>query len=105
LPAPNKSSKGFVGILSVELHFPESGSLKAKRVFLRRVRDTVTRRYGASFAEVSYQDLWQRSRIVIAVAASDLAVLDASLDRLVVYLDSQEWVVSGCERELVEIDA
>ena len=101
----SRNSKGFVGILSVELHFPESGSLKAKRMFLRRVRDTVTRQYGASFAEIGHQDLWQRSRVLVAVAASDLGVLDASLDRVMVFLDSQEWIVASSEREVVEIDA
>jgi uncharacterized protein len=104
MPLSSKSNKGFVGVLSVELHFPESGSLKAKRMFLRRVRDTVTRQYGASFAEIGHQDLWQRSRILVAVAASDLGVLDSSLDRVMTFLDSQEWVVTGSERELVEID-
>ena len=44
LPVPSRSSKGFVGILSAELYFPESGSLKGKRMYLRRIRDQVTRR-------------------------------------------------------------
>ena len=39
-----------------------AGSLKDKRMYLRRMRDTLTRRYGATFAEVGYQDLWQRVR-------------------------------------------
>src|SRR5665811_336976 len=82
LPAPNRSSKGFVGILVAELHFPENGSLKGKRMYLRRIRDQVTRRHGASFAEVGHQDLWQRSRVILAVASSDLQTLEGMLDRL-----------------------
>ena len=105
MPAPNRSSKGFVGILSVELFFPETGSLKGKRMFLRRIRDQVTRRYGASFAEVGFQDVWQRSRVVMAVAASDIHVLETQLDRLRVYLDSQEWMVTECVAEVVDVDA
>src|SRR5665647_3450889 len=76
-PVPSRSSKGFVGILSAELYFPENGSLKGKRMYLRRIRDQVTRGHGASFAEVGYQDLWQRSRVIMAVASSDLQVLEA----------------------------
>jgi len=97
--------KGFVGILTADLFFPETGSLKGKRMYLRRIRDTVTRRHGATFAEVGYQDLWQRSRIVMAVAASDTQVLERALDRLRVYLDSQEWELASCMTEVVEVDA
>ena len=105
LPELNKSSKGFVGILTAELYFPENGSLKGKRMYLRRIRDQVTRRHGASFAEVGYQDLWQRSRVILAVASSDVQVLEEALDRIRGYLDSQEWVLTTCAIEVVDIDA
>ena len=65
-------------------------------MYLRRIRDQVTRRHGASFAEVGYQDLWQRSRVVMAVASSDLQVLEETLDRVKAYLDGQEWVLTSC---------
>jgi uncharacterized protein YlxP (DUF503 family) len=96
--------KGFVGILTAELHFPESGSLKGKRMYLRRIRDQVTRRQGASFAEIGHQDLWQRTRIVLAVAASDARVVEEKLDRLKAYLDSQEWMLFEVVSEVVEVD-
>jgi uncharacterized protein YlxP (DUF503 family) len=105
LPAPTRSSKGFVGILVAELHFPENGSLKGKRMYLRRIRDQVTRRFGASFAEVGYQDLWQRSKVLMVVASSDLRVLDGSMERMREYLDGQEWVLTSCEAEVVDVDA
>jgi hypothetical protein len=79
--------------------------LKGKRMYLRRIRDHVARRQGASFAEVGHQDLWQRSRIVLAVASSDAQVLEAALERLRMYLDSQEWVLTSCSTEVVEVDA
>jgi uncharacterized protein YlxP (DUF503 family) len=104
LPVLNKSSKGFVGILTAELYFPENGSLKGKRMYLRRIRDQVTRRHGASFAEVGHQDLWQRSRIVLAVASSDLQVLEQAFNRLRAYLDSQEWMLTSCMTEVVDVD-
>jgi len=105
LPVLNKSGKGFVGILTAELYFPANGSLKGKRMYLRRIRDQVTRHHGASFAEVGYQDLWQRSRVVMALASSDLQVLEGALDRLRAYLDSQEWVLASCASEVVDVDA
>jgi uncharacterized protein YlxP (DUF503 family) len=74
-------------------------------MYLRRIREQVTRRHGASFAEVGHQDLWQRSRVVIAVAASGPQVLEETLDRLKTYLDSQEWVLTSTVTEVVDVDA
>jgi uncharacterized protein YlxP (DUF503 family) len=74
-------------------------------MYLRRIRDQATRRHGATFAEVGHQDLWQRSRVVLAVAASDVRVLEETMDRLKTYLDSQEWTVSSSSIEVVDIDA
>jgi uncharacterized protein YlxP (DUF503 family) len=73
-------------------------------MYLRRIRDQVTRHHGASFAEVGHQDLWQRSRVICVLAASDLQVLGEALDRLRAYLDSQEWVVTSCATEVVDVD-
>jgi uncharacterized protein YlxP (DUF503 family) len=58
----------------------------------------------ASFAEVGYRDLWQRSAVVMAVAASDLQVLETALDRLRRYLDSGEWILVSCSRRVVDVD-
>ncbi len=98
-------ARGFVGIASVELFFGEAGSLKAKRMHLRRIRDQLKRRFGATFAEVGYQDLWQRSRVVFAIAASDPTVLEATLSAARSFLESQEWEVVGLVDEVVEVDA
>lgn len=101
----SQPAKAFVGIVAAELHFPETTSLKVKRMFLRSMRDHLTARYGATFAEVGYQDLWQRSRVLLAIAASDLHVLQRTLDAAVGYLDSQEWVLVTTEEEVIELDA
>ena len=72
---------------------------------LRKVRDQVTGRFGASFSEVGYQDLWQRSRVIVAVAASDVRVLEETLEKVKTYLDSQEWVLTFSNIEVVDVDA
>jgi uncharacterized protein YlxP (DUF503 family) len=74
-------------------------------MYLRRIRDQVTRHHGASFAEVGHQDLWQRSRVICAVAASDPQVLEEILDRLRTYLDTQEWTLTSSTTEVVDVDA
>ena len=46
---------GFIGIYSFELHFPESHSLKEKRMQLRSVKAQLTNRVACSIAEVDHQ--------------------------------------------------
>jgi hypothetical protein len=92
---------GYVGILSVELHFPESGSLKGKRRFVKSAKAQLHERFGASVAEVDHQDLWQRSRLTVACAASGHHELEQLLDAAVRYLGAQEYEVVHVEREVV----
>jgi len=93
-----------VGVLAVELYFPGSTSLKGKRVFLRSIRSHLVRDRGATVAEVGYQDLWQPSVIVVAVAASDPTGLDHALDAAQAYLDGRDWEVTRVQREVYEVD-
>ena len=74
-------------------------------MYLRRIRDRATRHHGASFAEVGHQDLWQRSRVICAVAASDPQIVESALERLRQYLDSQEWMLTSTTTEVVDVDA
>jgi uncharacterized protein YlxP (DUF503 family) len=95
---------GWVGILSVELHFPEAHSLKEKRMFLRSAKQQLQNRFGASVAEVDHHDVWQRGRLTLAVVArhyTDAERLLADAER---YLGSREWEVGRVERELVTIE-
>ena len=97
-------ASGFVAILTVELHFPEAGSLKAKRRHLRSAKDNLRNRAGASVAEVDHHDLWQRSTLIVACAARsahDADELAAAAER---WLASGDWVLSRCERLLVSPD-
>ena len=93
-----------MGIVSAELRFGEAGSLKDKRMHLRRVRDRLTRRHGATFAEIGYQDLWRRAVVLFALAASDAGVLEERVAAAVGFLDSQEWELAWVREEVVEID-
>jgi uncharacterized protein YlxP (DUF503 family) len=92
---------GFVGILSVELHFPESGSLKGKRKFVKSAKAQLQHRFGASVAEVDHHELWQRSRLTLACVARDHAELERLLDDAERYLSGQEYELVSSEREVV----
>ncbi len=92
---------GYVGILSVELHFPESGSLKGKRKYLKSAKAQLHDRFGASVAEVEHQELWQRAGLTVACAASGHRELQDLLDAVVRYLGAQEYELMRAEREVV----
>jgi hypothetical protein len=95
---------GYVGILSVELHFPEAGSLKGKRKYLKSAKAQLQQRFGASVAEVDHHELWQRSRLTMSCAARDVGALHELLDDAERYLHGQEWVVARVERRIVSLD-
>jgi uncharacterized protein YlxP (DUF503 family) len=95
---------GWVGILSVELHFPEAGSLKGKRRFVKSAKAQLQNRFGASVAEVDHHELWQRARLTAAVVAREYREAEELLDEAERYLHGQEYVVVRVEREVVTLD-
>ena len=92
---------GFVGILSVELHFPESGSLKGKRRFVKSAKAQLQNRFGVSVAEVDHHELWQRARLTLACVARDHGEAERLLDDAERYLSGQEYELVSTEREVV----
>ena len=79
----------YVALLDVELHFPEAGSLKAKRKDLQSVKALLHQRYGLTVAEVDHQDLWQRATLAAALTGGDLRRLEAAVDRVERFLDER----------------
>ncbi len=92
---------GYVGILTVELHFPENGSLKGKRKYVKSAKAQLHDRFGASVAEVDHHDLWQRSTLTVACVAREHAELQELLDAAVRYLGSQDFELLRADREVV----
>jgi uncharacterized protein YlxP (DUF503 family) len=95
---------GYVGILSVELHFPEAGSLKGKRKFVKSVKAQLQNRFGASVAEVDHHELWQRSRLTVACVAREHREVETLLEEAVRYLNGQDYELVRVEREVVAPD-
>jgi uncharacterized protein len=86
-----------VGALRLDLHVPQSRSLKAKRAAIRPIVDGLRHRFHVSVAEVDHQDLWQRAAIGVAVVGSEHPVLDV-LDRI------ERFVVTAPDVDLVAAD-
>lgn len=96
-------SAGYVGILSVELHFPEAGSLKGKRKFVKSAKAQLQNRFGAAVAEVDHHDLWQRARLTVACVARGHREVEALLDEAERYLNGQEFELGLRERRVVSV--
>ncbi|HKP18737.1 MAG TPA: DUF503 domain-containing protein [Gaiellaceae bacterium] len=97
-------SSGYVGILSIELHFPDAGSLKGKRRHVQSAKAHLQQRFGASVAEVDHHDLWQRSLLAMSCAAREVGELHELLDGAERWLYGQDWVVSRVDRRIVSLE-
>jgi hypothetical protein len=95
---------GYVGILSVELHFPEAGSLKGKRKFVKSAKAQLQHRFGVAVAEVDHHDLWQRARLTLACVTREYHETERLLADAERYLSGQEYELGNCTREVVTLD-
>src|ERR671910_3265793 len=97
-------ASGWIGVLSVELHFPEAHSLKEKRMSVRSAKEQLRNRFGAAVAEVDHHEVWQRARLTAAVVTRDAGEAERLLGDAERYLGSREWELGRVERELVTLD-
>ena len=65
----------YVCVLELDLHFPETGSLKGKRRELSSLKVQLQRRFGASVAETAHHELWQRAGLTAALVGRDAGLL------------------------------
>jgi uncharacterized protein len=95
---------GYIGILSVELHFPEAGSLKGKRKHVKSAKAQLQNRFGASVAEVDHHELWQRARLTLSCVAREYSEAERLLDQAERYLAGQDFELVRAERDVVALD-
>jgi len=95
---------GYVGILSVELHFPEAASLKGKRKYVKSAKAQLQNRFGVSVAEVDHHQLWQRARLTMSCVTRDYREAEQLLDEAERYLSGQEYELVRTERDVVSVD-
>lgn len=71
-----------IGLLSLEIFLPYSHSLKDKRKVLNALRDRIHSRFNAAFAELDFQDKWQRAGLGIVTLNSQKGFVDQALRRI-----------------------
>jgi uncharacterized protein len=96
--------RAFVNVLTIELHFPDCASLKAKRRELQPVKAHLQGRVGAAIAEVGHQDQWQRATLVAALAGGSAGRLEDAADGVQRWLDARFPHGARVERRLASLE-
>jgi uncharacterized protein len=94
----------YVALLLIHLHFPDSGSLKAKRKDLASVKAQLRGRLGVSVAEVGGHDLWQRATLAGALTGNSVSMLESSVDRVERFLMDRFPETCHIDRTLVSFE-
>jgi uncharacterized protein YlxP (DUF503 family) len=81
-----------VGVASIEIHIPESGSLKRKRHFLKGIKDRVKNRFNVSIAEVDHNDLWQRATLGVSVVTNQKHFANQILSAVVDFIGQENGI-------------
>jgi uncharacterized protein len=79
-----------IGVLTFELHLPQSRSLKDKRQVLRSVKDRLRARHNVAVSELEDgADLWQRASVAVVSVASRSDVLENLFETIVREIEGQ----------------
>ena len=80
--------RAHVGILSFEMHIPDSQSLKSKRQVLKSLKDRIHARFNASVSEIGELDKWQRTLFGVCMIGNDKRRLDEKLQGILSLVES-----------------
>lgn len=78
-----------VAALRIEVHIPDSGSLKDKRKVVRPFCEGLRGLASLSVSEVGRHDNWQRAIVGVAMVAPDARELERLIARVRHYVDEQ----------------
>ena len=73
----------FVGLCTIELFIPDSGSLKDKRQVIKSIKDRVRQNFNVSVAEVDGNNLWQRAVLGVACVGNEKRYINGVLDKII----------------------
>ena len=77
-------------VLDLEIFLPYSRSLKDKRSIIKSLIERAKSRNNLSILEADYNDLWQRSRLIISSVAKDAGSYDKFIDGMRSYFSTKE---------------
>jgi len=97
-------SDAFVAVMVIDLHFPDAGSLKAKRKELSSLKAQLQTRLAVAVSETANHDRWQRAQMTAALTAGSVHHLQDAADEV------ERFVLARCpdgatfERLIVSVE-
>jgi uncharacterized protein YlxP (DUF503 family) len=92
-----------IGLLSIELHFPEARSLKAKRMVVKSVKERLRRRFNLAVAETGFLELWQRAELTAVTVNGTRSIVESELEAVTRELEEHfPAELVGTSAELIE---
>lgn len=82
--------KHCLGLLTVELHFEASRSLKDRRSIMNSVKERLRHRFNVSVAEADFGDKWQRGGLIVSCAGTSAALVEQSLKTTLAFIENDQ---------------
>lgn len=78
-----------IGLLILDIHFPYSHSLKEKRKNLLSIRERMKKKYNVAYAELDFQEKWQRTRIGLVTLNSKKGIIDKTFHQVLLEISEK----------------
>jgi uncharacterized protein YlxP (DUF503 family) len=91
-------------VLVIDLHFPDAGSLKAKRRELSSLKAQLQTRLHIAVSETGHHELWQRATLTAALTAADLHHLSDAADAVQRFVASRMGDGASVQRLIVSVE-
>jgi len=82
-----------LGLLTTELHFGNSQSLKDRRRIMNSLKERVRQRFNVSVFEGDFGDKWQRGELIVSCAAGSVTLVEQSFRSVVALLEEDPRVM------------
>jgi uncharacterized protein YlxP (DUF503 family) len=80
-------------MLTAELHFENSQSLKDRRRIMNSLKERVRQRFNVSVCEGDFGEKWQRGGLIVSCAAGSVGVVEQSFRSVVAFLEEDPRVM------------
>ena len=77
-----------IGLLTVDIFLPSSGSLKEKRIVIKGLKDKIRHKFNVSIAEVDFLDKWQRARLAIVQAGNSYNFIEKNMTAIFTLIEA-----------------
>jgi uncharacterized protein YlxP (DUF503 family) len=83
-----------LGLLTVELYFENSQSLKDRRKILNSLKERLKQRFNVSIAEADFEEKWQRGGLLISSAGANPTVVEDALKAVLRFIEEDPRVMA-----------